>query len=471
MNIQGITGASGLSDEDRRTLQELVDVHDSVGARNAMLDRYYESEQRTPSIGIDNIPDSVDPGVRCDWARKAVTSVSERVRMDGFVFGGGYEDAAFDSIDAANHISEEFNRHVASELTHGCMFATVQRDGGLVSVRMHSADTSAAIWDTAAGRIGSGFVLADMRRFDWATHPVPSQVNMHLPGRVVVLRRTGSASWVAETLPTPLDRPMMEAFTFRATGTKPFGETRITRTVRYLVDEVERTLRYMAVSSAIYAVPMIAALGLTDEQFDAMASSKWLLRVGSWFLSTRDEDGNHPDLEQFAGASPQPYIDAVMAYGKLFSGATGVPLNSLGIVQDNPSSAEAIDSQREDICVAAEDCIDSNRIAMRNVALMAMAVDGNTTLDGLTDEQRGVMPHFRNPRTPSLASTADAMVKIAGVLDGFAQTREFLYGVGFEAADVESIMSQLSTSQNRRALLSIMGGSSASSTSPSQAVE
>lgn len=81
------------------------------------------------------------------------------------------------------------------------------------------------------------------------------------------------------------------------------------------------------------------------------------------------------------------------------------------------------------------------------------------------------MPHFRNPRTPSLASTADAMVKIAGVLDGFAQTREFLYGVGFEAADVESIMSQLSTSQNRRALLSIMGGSAASSTSPSQAVE
>ena len=160
-----------------------------------------------------------------------------------------------------------------------------------------------------------------------------------------------------------------------------------------------------------------------------------------------------------------------MAYGKLFSGATGVPLNSLGIVQDNPSSAEAIDSQREDICVAAEDCIDSNRIAMRNVALMAMAVAGNTTIDGLTDEQRSVMPHFRNPRTPSLASTADAMVKIAGVLDGFAQTREFLYGVGFEAADVESIMSQLSTSQNRRALLSIMGGSAASSTSPSQAVE
>lgn len=464
MILTGIKSAYGLSGADRDALDELMQVHEDVSSRNGLLDRYYASEQRTPPIGIDNIPDSVDPGVRCDWARKAVTSVSERVRMDGFVFEGDYRDERFERIVRDNSLSDAFNRNVASELTHGCMFATVQRHGDSVAVRMHSADTSAATWDTAAGRIGSGLVAADMRKYDWSSSPMPSQVNMHLPGRVVVIRRTGQNSWAAEALPTPLDRPMMEAFCYRATGTKPFGETRITRTVRYLVDEVERTLRYMAVSSAIYAVPMIAALGLTDEQFDAMAQSKWLLRVGSWFLSTRDEDGNHPDLEQFAGASPQPYIDAIMAYGKLFSGATGVPLNSLGIVQDNPSSAEAIDAQREDICTAAEDCIESNRVSMRNVALMAMAVAGNTTIDGLTDEQRSVMPHFRNPRTPSLASTADAMVKVASVLEGFSQTREFLTGMGFEAAEVESIRSQLDATANQRALLAIMGGNAASTT-------
>lgn len=126
----------------------------------------------------------------------------------------------------------------------------------------------------------------------------------------------------------------------------------------------------MAVSGAFYAIPLMAATGLTDEQFDSMVGSKWIMRVGSWFLSTRDEDGNVPSLQQFSGVSPQPYIDAVMTYAKLFSGATGVPLNSLWIVQDNPSSAEAIAAQREDVCVAAEDCIESNRVAMRNVALM-----------------------------------------------------------------------------------------------------
>ena len=168
--------------------------------------------------------------------------------------------------------------------------------------------------------------------------------------------------------------------------------------------------------------------------------------------------GQSPDYRRIQSASPQPYIDSIQAHGKLFSGATGVPLNSLGIVQDNPASAEAIAAQREDICVAAEDCIESNREAMLNVAIMAMAVGNNTTPDGLTAEQLSVVPYFKNPMRPSLAATADAMIKVAGVLDGFAQTREFLANMGFTPTEVESVRSQLDAAANQRALMSIMGG-------------
>lgn len=447
MDLPGIELARGLSREDRGALEELLDAARAVEPRNRLLDEYYEGSSRPRPIGVDNIPDEVGPDVRVDWARKAVTSVSERVRMDGFVFEGDYHDEALERVDRLNNINDAFNRHVASELVHGCMFATVQRDGDVTSVRFHSADTSSAIWDTAHARLAAGMVIADARRFDWTTKPVPSQVNMHLPGRVVIMRRVGPSSWEAETLPTPLERPMMEAFCFRATGTKPLGESRITPTVRYLVDEVERTLRYMAVSNAFYATPQRYLLGLSDEQFDAMVGDNWKQIVGTMLLGTTNDDGSAPTAGQFSATSPQPYIEAVQAYAKLFSGATGVPLNSLGIVTDNPSSAEAMDSEREDICIEAESCIESDRVSMRNVALMAMAVEGNTTLDGLTDEQRSVMPHFSNPRTPSLASTADAMTKVASSLEGFSQTREFLAGMGFEPAEIESIRSQVRRAQ------------------------
>ena len=472
MHLPGIESAAGLSSEDRAALAELTELAGAVEPRNRLLDAYYEGERSTPDIGIDNIPDSVDPGVRSDWARKAVTSVSERVRMDGFAFSGDYEDPAFETISLDNDLSGAFNRVVASELTHGCAFATVQRVGGRAVVRMHSAETAVATWDVAGQRVGSGLVIADARRTDWGgSTPVPVQANLHLPGRVVVLRRVLSTSWVAETLPTPLDRPMMEALCFRPTGTKPFGQTRITRAVRYLVDEVERTLRYMAVSDAFYAIPMMAATGLTDKAFDQMAKSKWMMRVGSWFLATKDKSGGTPTIQQFSGVSPQPYIDAIMTYAKLFSGATGVPLNSLGIVQDNPSSAEAIAAQREDVCVAAEDCIETNRLAMRNVALMAMAVAQNTTIDGLTEEQRSVIPRFRNPMRPSLAATADAMSKIAAAVPEFALTREYWLGQSFDSAEVDSILSQVSARRNSDALMSIMAGGSSVGSAPTRPTE
>ena len=456
-NLGGITSAIGLGETDRRTLRELLDAASSVRERNLMLEQYYESERPVPSIGIDTIPDSVDPGVRCDWARKAVTSVSERVRLDGFVFEGDYEDPGFERVVQANDLDNAFNRHIASELTHGCMFATVQRSSRGTQVRLHSADTATALWDTAAGRVAAGLAIADVKRVDWSVTPVPVQVNMHLPGRVVVLKRLGAASWAAKSDPHVLDRPMMEALTYRATGTKPFGQSRITRTVRYLVDEVQRVMRYMAVSAAMYAAPMMVANGLTDEQYDEMSKKKWSLYTTSWMLATRDENGNTPSFEKIAASSPQPYIDAIATYAKLFSGATGVPLNSLGIVQDNPSSAQAIAASREDICIAAEDCINSNAVAMRNIALMAMAVEHNRTIDELSDEQKSVMPHFRNPNMPSLAASADAMTKIAGSLPGFSETREFLTGMGFDASEVESIRAQLRRRQASTILAQTIG--------------
>lgn len=472
VELSNLTDATGLDSESKLAIEQLVEVYEKRQPMNRLLGQYYECKQPTPSIGINNIPETVDVPTRCDWAAKAVTSVSERVRMSGFTFEGNYKDAALDRIERVNGLSANFNRHVASELVHGCMFATVQRNGETVAVRTHTAETAAAIWDVAAQRIAAGFVIADSRRTKWSpSTPVPVQVNLHLPLRVVVLRQYAPGKWSAVSNPTPLDRPMMEAFCFRPTGTKPFGQTRITPAVRYYVDEVQRTLRYMAVSGALYAVPKDILTGVTKDQLKAMEGSKFSVMVTSLFMATRDpKSGQVPDYKRLQAASPQPYIDSIATYAKLFSGATGVPLNSLGIVQDNPASAEAIAAQREDICVAAEDCIETNRESMRNVALMAMAVAENKTMDQLTDKQLTVMPDFKNPMRPSLASTADAYVKIAGVLDGFAQTREFLRGQGFTPSEVESIASQLKAGENQRALLAIMGGAKPTSTA-SETVE
>ena len=93
VELANITNAAGLDAGAKTALEQLVEVYKKHQGTNRMLGQYYECKQPTPSIGIDNIPETVDIPTRCDWAAKAVTSVSERVRMNGFTFAEEYKDA------------------------------------------------------------------------------------------------------------------------------------------------------------------------------------------------------------------------------------------------------------------------------------------------------------------------------------------------------------------------------------------
>lgn len=460
-NIEGAELARGLDSEAKGALDALLDVNARTRGRNARLTAYYEGDYTAAQLGVKTVPDEARVPECCGWPRKAVTCVSERSRFEGFAFEGDADPSLAAAVDRSG-LAVAYARNLDAQLTHGCMFATVDRRGADPVVRFHTAESAAATWDPVEGRIESGLVLADCRRTEWSpTQAVPTQLNMHLPDRVVVLHRTDLSRWTAESLPHPMGRPMMEAFAFRATGMKPFGQSRITKTVRTIAEDVVRTLQDMAVSAAFYAAPQKWLMGITEDQFEALVNNKWSTYIGSILLGTLDPDTGHaPTAGQFQAATPQPYIDLLRTYAQMFSAETGVPLNSLGIVQDNPSSAEAIQASREDICMVVEDLNDANGQSLRNVALMAMAVAADTTPERLSDAQRSVTARFRKPLEPTMAATADAMSKLAAVDPAFAGTRVYYEGLGFDEATVRRIMSDRRRAQGQAQLSDLLGRAS-----------
>ena len=451
--IRGILNADGLLKRLRPTAEALLHVMDSVNGNNASRREYFEGKHIPVSIGIDNVPDSVNVSVTCDWPKLAVTRLADRSRFDGFVFEGSYQDEALTSIMRNNGVISKYLRFTPSQLMHGCMAATVGKMGNQTIIRMHSAEHAPMIWDEGRERIGAGLVIADSSRTRWSKNkPVPVQVNMHTPGEVTVFTRLSIQKWSAKTYKTPLDRPMMEPFVFQPDGDNPFGHSRISKAVMDTTDEVMRTLENMAVAGALYAAPQKFIMGLTETQFEELQKRKWSTYIGSWVLGTMDEDGHKPEIGQLSPASPQPYIETLRAYASLFSGFTGVPMSSLGIIQDNPSSAEAIAAGREDLCVAAETLNATNGDSLRNVALMAMAVAGNCGIDELTKEQKSVMAHFKSTLHPSLAETADAALKIVQAAPGFAETDVFWEMLGQDEATIRRIKSDKSRSAGQSVL-------------------
>lgn len=451
--LPNIADAAGLRAADRSVLIDLLDVARARAARNALRTAYYDEEVEPPDIGVSNVPEGVGAHVPSGWPRKAVTSVAERSRFDGFVLSDGGGDPSLDRVVRDNALVDAYRRHVPSELNHGCMFATVGRHEGRAIVRYHTAEQAAGLWDEGAGRLGAGLVVADRRRTPWSrSKPQPVRANLHMPGYVVALQRTSQVRWSAEYLRLPIDRPMMEAFAFRADGGRPFGTSRITRSVMAIADEAMRLFRYLSVAAAFYSVPMRAFLGLTEEQFDAMRGDKWRWLMDSVFLAERGGNGEVPQAVQLAAASPQPLVEQFRIYAQQFSAETGVPLNSLGVTTDNPSSAQAIAAAREDICIAADDLNTSNKVALRNVALMAMCVEGDCPMEGLTERQLSVQAHFADPSMPSVVSQADAATKLAKACPGFADTDVFWEMCGFSQEDVARIQSQKSQSAGLTAL-------------------
>ena len=460
MRLTGLTDAKGLTSDEKDALDDLLNVYDRTRNRNSVLEEYYEGDVMVKNIGVDIIPAdaSIHVDLSCDWARKAVHSIANLVRFDGFVFEDGEQDDGLNRALAESGFHAAFNRNRVGMFKKGCMFAAVNSVDGHARVRFHSADTACAVMDASRERIAYGLAIADAKRVPWSQDGYEAtQVNLFMPGNRVMLVRGDTERWTVERVRTPDDRPMMEPFVYAPTDTKPLGNSRITPQVRDLVDDVLRVRLAMVLSTAFYSVPLRAILGLSDEMYDKLSKSKWGTYLNPMLLATSNK-GQVPEVMQLPSNSPEALIRLIEADAKLFSGSTGVPLNSLGIVYDNPSSAEAIAESRKDLTEDAEDAIALLEGSMRNVALMCMAVESNTTTDGLSDAQNGVMAKFENPSMPSVAARTDAAMKIASVDDGFAGTDVFYEMVGFDQATIARIKAQKAQAAADAAINAIFGG-------------
>lgn len=434
----GLPDAQGLAAGQKATLQWLLQVRNDVSGRNGKLDAYYDGSIRVNDFGVTIETDKLENDFACHWPEKAVDSLAERERLDGFVFEDGYTDDALESACILNNIASAYTRYNVSKLTHGVMFACVNNVGGVPQVRFHSAETAWAEPDENydSGKVASGFVIAEQRRTEWSgKRTVPTKVNFYERGRVTEIRQYDRGKWRADVHALPHGECMMYAFVHKSTGTHPFGQSRITRFVQRLTNAAVRTTWHMELSGAFYAMPKYAALGLTDAQFNAMMQNKPKFYMDSMMLFTRDKQGNVPELVQFRGSDPTPFISELEYYAGQFCGATGVPMSSL-VDTGHYTSSDAMAAASNGLVVAAKNDILADSRTLREMALMMMAVAGNTTVDQLSDEQKTVTAHFLDADMPSRSQLADSTLKNISAFPWLANTDLALERVGFEQSDI-----------------------------------
>ena len=226
-----------------------------------------------------------------------------------------------------------------------------------------------------------------------------------------------------------MGRIPMEAFTYRPTDRKPFGQSRISRAVISITDSAMRAALGADIAFQFSVAPQKFLLGAADDPFKN--KTRWEAFIGNIFaVGYNGKQGVMPQFGQLPQPSMQQSSDMMRMLAARFSGATNIPISQLGIIHDQPASAEAIYAANEPLVIEATDLIEGNRETMKVLARMCIAAEYDVPLDELNDDQLDIMPNYRNPAMPSVVSQADAAVKIASAVPEFAGTAAWWKMVG-----------------------------------------
>lgn len=430
----------GMPPIEQQRFQKCIDAYVSHCSKNIEKERYYEGKIRLSEV---NLGIALPHGMRglevgCSWGAKAVDVLAARSIFDGFVGSQGADIPGLNEIVENNALLSEYAKACRDELKFGCVFATLSKDRRTgCKIRFHSPLSAAAIWDGERGGILCGFVIADSK------NGTPTVINYYTEDAVYILRNN-SGVWNTEYLPHRMGAPLLVPMIWNATSAKPFGRSRIKEPVRRLIQGYVRTIADAAIGIEFSTAPQKYLLGVTDDQYDAVVNSKFKQYVGSIIAATTNpETGEKPTFGQLQQGTITPHVEMIRVLATQFAASTGLSVTDTGVVNDaNPTSSDAIEAQMKTLIGLAEDLNNNNSLALRNIALMALAISENTTIDELSDEQRDIVAHFRNPSMPSIASTTDAAIKLASARPGFANTDVFLEMVGFTPADIRRIKAQ-----------------------------
>jgi hypothetical protein len=461
-----MASASGLTASDARLVLELVDEWHRRWPRNVLRDRYYLGHVRVKDLGVSVTPAiarKLDP--RVDWAAKCVDWWADRVQWEGVTCADDGDTEALASVLADNDMRNLVHKVASSALRHSCAFlAVTSGDPGLgepaTVVSGFPATAASALWDEARKRIRAGLVVVETRRRPGSPRRVPTLAYALADDRMVVLRSDGGA-WSAEVVPHGMGRVPMVQVAYHPTLERPFGRSRITRTVMSLVDDAQREMMNMTAAAAFAAAPQKFLLGADKTAAEKIRDSPFAAFIGSIFAATSNGKGQVPTFGQLAQLSMQPHTEYLRDLAAQFSGSTGVPLSSLGVVSDNPSSAEAIWAGKEDAVVDIQAYVEGLKRSLADVCVMALASERQQPFGEAMASVGRPMVHFASPATPSEVSMADAMSKQISAIPWLASSDVTLRKLGYDEEQVAQLRSDRRKAEAREGATTVLGGGDA----------
>lgn len=292
------------------------------------------------------------------WCAKGVDALADRLVFREFT----NDDFEVNEIFDANNPDVFFDSAVLSALIASCSFVYISKvEDGLPRLQVIEASNATGIIDPITGLLTEGYAV--LERDDKGNPAVeayfsPTQTDYYYKNPEV-----GDFS-----IENPTGHPLLVPLIHRPDAVRPFGRSRITRAGMYYQRYAKRTLERADITAEFYSFPQKYVVGTSQE---SKPLDSWKATVSAMLEFTKDEDGDKPSLGQFTTSSMSPFTEQLKTAAAGFAGETGLTLDDLGFVSDNPSSVEAIKASHENLRLAGRKAQRSLGSGLLNVAYLA----------------------------------------------------------------------------------------------------
>ena len=178
-----------------------------------------------------------------------------------------------------------------------------------------------------------------------------------------------------------------------------------------------RSLKRTEVAAEFYSFPQKYVTGLSQ---DAEPLDRWKATISTFLQFDKDEDGDKPVLGQFQQQTMTPYAEQMRMLAALFAGETGLTLDDLGFVTDNPSSAESIKASHETLRLYARKAQRTFGTGFLNVGYLAACVrDDFPYLRRQLYLSKPKWEPIFEPDAGTMSSIGDGAIKINQAVPGY----------------------------------------------------
>lgn len=335
-------------------LKKKLDLHKQ---RVEMRYEQYAMTYAENSVGI-TIPLEIRRKYKAvlGWCAKGVDSLADRLVFREFE----NDDFEVNEIFRANNPDVFFDSAVLSALIASCTFVYISKaEDGMPRLQIIEASNATGVIDPITGLLTEGYAVLDRDEYG-----KPTIEAYFIPGKTIYYYANDKERVVANNVMYPLLVPIIH----RPDAVRPFGRSRISRAGMYHQNYAKRTLERADVTAEFYSFPQKYAVGTSQ---DAEPMDTWKATVASMLEFTKDEDGDSPKLGQFSTPSMSPFTEQLKTAAAGFAGETGLTLDDLGFVSDNPSSVEAIKASHENLRLAGRKAQRSLGSGLLNVAYVS----------------------------------------------------------------------------------------------------